>query len=262
MSEEKTIYSELEEIHWWHDYYSRDPQHLRYDTNLIFAGHKIGDLYYACSSARSCLHYMDNTDYGDFARDDFSKLWVTTLLIQNSLIYYNIAVDYSWQYLWLFYDYNLIGKLPTNKLYQDSIKDCEYETLLYRLTLIQDIKLRDEIVKKYFERSKLYNSIRPKYNYLKHRGTYHFNGLGSNERSLLSSIQGKNIELVCRKELDIQGTKQELMSFDKEFIPYCNHIIKLLMPDDFKNNSFNIGEISNFYHKYQEEIDSLENPNT
>jgi len=249
------IYDELEDIHWWGKYYPHDVQHLKYDTNIIFAGHKISDLYHACCSARAFLHYMDNQDFGDFAKNDVSKLYVITLLLQDSLIYYNIAVDFSWQVLWLYYNIDLIGRLPTNELYQESLKECNYEALLLRLTLSKDIKMRDEIVRKYFDKSLIYRKIREKYNYLKHRGTYHFNGLGMNYDSLFCSIQGKRFPLICRKEIDILSTKKLLLEFDKEFIQYCNLIIHLLMPKDFTQGSVGIDGIAKFYFKYKDEID-------
>lgn len=252
-----SIYNILEDIHWWRKYYPYDVQHLKYETNIIFAAHKISDLYYACCSARAFLHYMNNRDFGDFAKDDISKLYVITLLLQNSLIYYNIAVDFSWQVLWLYYNIDLIGHLPTNALYQESLRECNYEALLLRLTLSKNIKMRDEIVRKYFDKSSIYQKIREKYNYLKHRGTFHFQGLGMNYDSLFCSIHGKRIPLICRKELDVQCTRKLLLEFDKEFIQYCNLIIHLLMPKDFTQGSVGFDGIAKFYLKYKDKIDEL-----
>lgn len=96
------------------------------------------------------MEYLGNNDFGDFASNDISIIFVKSQLIQNALYYYNFIIDFSWQFIWYFYEHSCIGKLPTKKLYDDIAKECNLDSLRLRLTLARDIKLRKYYIDRFF----------------------------------------------------------------------------------------------------------------
>lgn len=249
-------FDDLNDIHHWSRYSPYECHYFRYDTNVILACHKIVDVYQATCIARSYLCYLDNKDFGDFASDDISKLYVKSILIEGALLYYNICIDLSWQVLWLYLDPNAKGKLPNNDLYYKLIKECNYEELLLRLTLAKQIKLRDYFIIDFFNKS-LTQDIREKYNYLKHRGRYHYEGLGLNDNSMFMGINGKTIPMVSRYELDINDMKEKLIDFDLSFVKYFYGIINTIVPEDYSNTRIDLIEPINYYNRHKEEIENI-----
>ena len=252
----KTIYDDLQDIHGWCKYNPIEIQYLKYPTNVIFSAIKLNDIYAALCIARANLHYLSNQNFGDYAGNELAITFLKTLHIQYSLIYYNIAVDYSWQLLWLYYDISLKDEIPTTDLYEFCTKSCTYEELLLGLTLRQDIKMRDGIVKHFFGKNQSYQRIRPLYNYLKHRGTYYFEGLGQNENKMMLEFFSGNINnplpLITRKELNVQETKELLAEFDKAFVDYLSQLIYLIIPEAFENRNIPIAELLECLQKYQQ----------
>ncbi|MDL2258101.1 hypothetical protein LJC34_03990 [Oscillospiraceae bacterium OttesenSCG-928-G22] len=250
----RTIYDDLPDIHSWSRFSPNEAQYMRYDTNILMTAIKVVDTYTALCIARANLHFLDNQEFGDYARDVTSINFVKSLHIQNALIYYNIAVDYSWQVLWLYYNDWIAQELPTSELYKDSIKDCNYDELLLGLTLKRDFKMRDNIVKPFFSKNPYYQQIRPKYNYLKHRGTYHFEGLGLNDTNMMFSvnISGKEVQppLIARERLDIASMKDLLVKFDDDFVEYMEYLIKLLLPADFSDGTMSFEGMLNYSLRY------------
>lgn len=251
---EKTIYDDLQNIHEWRKYSPSEIQYLRYPTNIIFSAIKLTDIYAVLCIARANLNSLSYKNFGDYAGNETAITFIKATHIQYSLIYYNIAVDYSWQLLWLYYDAFLSGESPTTTLYEECIKSCNYEELLMGLTLRQDIKMRDGIVKNFFEKNQAYNKIRPLYNYLKHRGTYYFDGLGLNEEKMIFDFRKGDVQqslpLITRKELKIQETKEHLIEFDKAFVEYMSLLIHLLIPEGFENNSIPLSELLTCLQNY------------
>lgn len=246
----KSIYDELEDITDWLKLTPGEMQYLRYPTNIVLAAIKITDIYNTVHIARANLHFLDNKDFGDYAKGEKAIRFVKSMHIQNSLIFYNIAVNYSWQVLWLYYNDALNEFRPTAKLYESAIKDCNYEELLLGLTLKRDYKMRDHIVKPFFQKATSYNKIRPMYNYLKHRGSFHFEGLGMNRTHMMFGFylnkEKINLPMVSRKEMDVEYTKQMLLQFDKDFVAYMSYLIELLIPKDFTNGSLPLDKMLTF----------------
>lgn len=247
MSATGTIYDELADINSWVNFTPGEVQYARFSTNLIFTAMKITDLYYSLCIARANLHFLDNNDFGDYAKDEQSIKFIKSMHIQNSLIFYNIAVDYSWQVLWLYYMTDLNTYPPTSKLYEKAIEGCNYEELILGLTLERDFKMRDNIVKPFFQKNAAYSKIRPMYNYLKHRGTYHFDGLGLNRKEMMLKLvrngQPVDLPVVYRKEMDIELTKSLLLQFDRDFVEYMFYLIDVLMPKDFTTRTIPFNEM-------------------
>lgn len=233
----ETIYDNLTDITSWIEFTPGEIQYIKYHTNIIFTALKITDIYHTICIAQSNLHFLDNENLGDYAKTETSIKYIKSMHIQNSLIFYNIAVDYSWQMLWLYYNEELNKHNPDSKLYERAIRDCSYAELILGLTLKQDYKMRDSIVKYFFEKNHSYAKIRPMYNYLKHRGTFYFEGLGTNQSKMMFTYDknGTNIDLpmVARKEMNVEETKSLLMKFDQDFVQYMAYLIQILMPSDF-----------------------------
>lgn len=263
------IYDRVKDIHDWLGYAPQEAQYARYKTNIIFAGIKISDLYASLCTARSNLYYYELRDYGDMSsKDAVSILYTKSGFIENALIYYNISVDLFWQILWVYYDNTISDKLATDALYQESIKDCNYQELLLGLTLCKDIKMR-EMIKDFFDKNSFYLAIRPLYNYLKHRGTYYIDGLGLNDKKAMFNLKLEakffenhnlpvidelEIPLVPRKELDLENTAQLLEEFDKSFVSYCEYIFNILMPSDYLNKSCSLTQIMQYPLNHFDEI--------
>ena len=246
-TDRKSIYDELTDISNWLQLTPGEVQYLRYPTNILFSALKITDIYNTLCIARANLHFLDNKNFGDYAKTEPAITFVKSMHIQNSLIFYNIAVDYSWQVLWLYYNDTLNDFKPTASLYEAAIRDCNYDELLLGLTLKQDYKMRDHIVKPFFQNTTSYNEMRPMYNYLKHRGTFYFEGLGMNRTHMMfgfhKNSQQIDLPLVTRKEMNIEKTKRLLLQFDKDFVAYMSYLIKLLIPDDFSNGTMSLEEM-------------------
>lgn len=251
----KTIYDELDDISDWAKLNPGEIQYMRYPTNVIFAALKIVDIYYTLCIARVNLHFLDNKDFGDYAKDELAIKFVKSMHIQNSLIFYNIAVDYSWQVLWLFYNKWLNQETPTSDLYEYAIEGCNYQELLLGLTLVQDYKMRDLIVKPFFDRNTAYQAIRPMYNYLKHRGTFYFDGLGTNRSKMWFGFNKNgtkvDLPLVTRKEMDVKHTKKLLLQFDKDFVRYMSILISAVIQSNFCSTTISMTEwINGLLNKY------------
>lgn len=59
-------------------------------------------------------------------------MFIRSQFIQNTLAYYNISIDLSWQVLWFFCEEPTFDLVYENK-YVDTTKDCNLETLRERL---------------------------------------------------------------------------------------------------------------------------------
>ena len=95
-TDRKSIYDELTDISNWLQLTPGEVQYLRYPTNILFSALKITDIYNTLCIARANLHFLDNKNFGDYAKTEPAITFVKSMHIQNSLIFYNIAVDYSW----------------------------------------------------------------------------------------------------------------------------------------------------------------------
>lgn len=253
-----SIYDKVQEIHHLMDYMPHEDKYGLYPTNIIFSCHKITDVYQTCSIARVNLHYMDSEDFGELAKDDISKLFVNTMFLQNALLYYNFSIDLSWQIIWLYYDPFINNKMPNSKLFEECIKECDYENLRLRLTLARDIKLRKYYLEPFFNNPTV-KEIRELYNFIKHRGTVHFPGLGLNDTKMAFSINEYCAPLVSRRTIDIKELKEKLIEFDKLFVKYLLDVINILIPDNYLNQSSTLDSIVNYYFKYKDQLEGEHN---
>ena len=256
---ERSLYDRIRDIHHWIKYAPDTTEYVKYKTNIIFTGIKISDLYSILCQARANLYYCELGDYGDISsKDDLSMNLAKSFFIQNALIYYNIAADYSWQVVWAYLNDTIADSLPTDDLYEDCLVDCDYMELMLGLTLKQEYKLR-EFVKSFFNKNIILKRIRPQYNYLKHRGTFFFNGLGLNdhEQSYYFSMEPQfyidnnlpimdklTIPKVSRREIDLPEMMKLLEEFDNQFIEYCGSLFQMLLPKDYLSKTCQVTQIA------------------
>ena len=252
----KMIYDELRNIHYWGKYQPLEPQYFRYNTNVVMAAYKINDLYGQICVARDFLHcYNDIDNYGDIsAKDEISLKFVRKCFLETSLMYYNYAVDFIWQVIWIYYNPWIKKELPTDELYQKCMKECNFEELKLALTIIREIKLRD-VLQQYFSSSnQLYEKLRSKYNYLKHRGTFYTPGLGMNNSKLTITVNGYCFPCISSMEVKLEELSDMLLEFDKQFVAFCEYIIKIIMPTDYFETSMPLEAPINYYIKHKEEL--------
>lgn len=202
------------------------------------------------------MTYLDNKDFGDFAKYEISITYVKSMLIQNALFYYNTCIDLSWQVLYLFYEWRIADKLPTNQLYDKVLKECNSETLSYNLTLACQSKLKEQFVN-YFFNKPIVRKIRENYNYLKHRGTFYFPGLGMNDANMGFLVQNKQLPVISRKAIDYDEWLADLLEFDKEFEIYFSPIVTTVVPHDYLDGTMSLVAPVCYYLNHKDEIYNL-----
>ena len=228
------IIDKLPDIHFMVKYRAHEGNYGLFSPNILYSCNKLNDIYFAYCNARSCLIYLDNKDFGDFAKDENSKLFVKAQLVMNAINYYNSLIDFSWQFMWFYIRTDLNNKLLTNKIYTDESKKCDYNTLRYYLTLKKKNKIKEYYIEKFFN-DDITQELREMWNYLKHRGTYYFDGLDfyNNDSEMCCTFNGLVIPLVNRRSLGFDETLKLLIRFDEKYFEYMNNLINIVFPDNF-----------------------------
>ncbi|WP_195238708.1 hypothetical protein [Romboutsia sp. 1001285H_161024_C4] len=228
------VFDKVPNIHHWYDYAPEEHHYCLYSHNLLMACHKIEDVYRSMGLARICLENIRAEDFGELidGNDELSKAVMRSTLINNSISYYNYCIDLSWQVLWLYYNPNIIEySIHKREDYLNATKDCNLEGLKLRLALAKQNKL-STYAEDFFNK-KTTQCIRKKYNYIKHRGIYHIDGLGANDKESLLNHNGFKLPLLYREELNLDNIMSELIEFDKSFVEYFEFIIESVVPKDY-----------------------------
>jgi hypothetical protein len=103
-----------------------------------------------------------------------------------------------------------------------------------------------------FKSSKLTENIRKKYNYLKHRGTFEFEGLGVIQKCSMASVNGVSLPFLRREEIDIKELETNLIEFDMLFVEYFNILIEMIMPANFTKIKMDLFDPLTIFKKYKE----------
>lgn len=177
----------------------------------------------------------------------------------NALIYYNVCIDLSWQVMWMFYNSESFD-LMYDDIYTKSTKNCDFISLIdflnYKAFFPTSDKKKILLLKDHinaFFYSQFVSEIRDKYNYMKHRGSYHIDGLGLNDESMCVSLMGANPLMLKRKNINTGEWYDKLIDFDKKFVDYFETIIHELMPEDYFDSRINMTDMFNYgikLHKY------------
>ncbi len=243
----------LPDIHFLTQYRADESNYGFYEPNIIYSCHKLNEVYLTYAIARMNLLFIANEDYGDFAFDETSKKFLKPQFLMNSLHHYNILIDLSWQLLWFYIRVDLNHRLPTAEVYENEAKFCNFEVLSYYLTLGKKYKLRDYFLRGFFERTATKN-IREKWNYSKHRGIFHFGGMGMNSTQMNIILNGNVAPVVSKKELKIEDTALQLLEFDYLFYQYLQDLIRIIFPANFLSNKNFMTSIIQYEMRWRDEI--------
>ena len=236
---EENILKNLSSIHRWAEYAPKESHYYLFSCNLLMACHKIEDVYQTMCLARVSLANIKSENFGELIdeHNTFSIAVMKFTFINSAISYYNYCIDLSWQVLWIYFNPENVEHLAhDSRYYEKSTRECTLDGTKYRVTLAYEKKISD-FIEKFFLRKETQN-IREKYNYIKHRGLYSMKGLWKNHKK--SSIGyggngGTRLNLIHRRELDVEKLIEELIEFDKVFVAYFEMIIEYIVPNNFLN---------------------------
>lgn len=247
MCESTRINSRFCNIHHWTRFDPQDDQYCKYDTYVVLAGFEIFNVYETLCLARTSLEYIECSDFGQLIsfNDDIHLAFIRKIFMQNSIMYYNICIDLAWQVLWLYYGESSLDLIYNDKCFNKTLNECSYEGVLLRITLAKQYKLKGVVEE--FHRYLQNTGIREAYNYIKHRGTFHYNNLGTNYDNMMMRFNGIDMKILSRKEIDLDEWINRLVEFDNNFSTYFSYIIEYIMPKDYEEP---INILSNRYIEY------------
>jgi hypothetical protein len=235
----------------WHSYEPWDPHYCNFPPHIIFAAHKIGDVYESFTNARFFLSYIELDNYGELIaeNDELHLSFIRSRLLQSALASYNYCIDLSWQVLWFYFGESRYRLYDDPDYYYKEAQNCNRESLKVRLHLAHsdhisrhlDLFLSNDVISK----------VRTKYNYLKHRGTFYTPGFGEQYKYLMGGANGRSFKMVEREVFDISEWKRNLIAFDEHFYQYFNQIIKWVMPKDFLTFEGSFTDVLKLEEKYK-----------
>lgn len=241
--------SDSYDVDHWRNFRPDMTQYIKFSrdqANLILAGHKIEDIYRQYKMARASLMYLEVEDYGQLIgkNDDIHFAYIRSKFLFDALALYNYCIDLSWQMVYLYHGDAHFGAVQIEEYYIQASKDCDYESLKGRLVKVNKRDGLFDYIDKFFN-DKLTNEIRQAYNYIKHRGTFHIEGLGLNEDSVPIGLAGYQLKMLNRKSINIEEWKEKLIQFDISFYNYFEDILKTLMPPGYLENTMSFEELVN-----------------
>lgn len=226
----------------WADYKPNAGHYTRYLPHQIIAGFKIEDVYKQFSNARASLLYMEENDYGKLISkgDEKHLAYIRTKFLFDALANYNYCIDLSWQFLYLYYEYDDYGMFQDTSRYEKETKQCTKENLEYRLVGLAKQRKKYDYLMRFF-RTPLSEEVRYAYNYIKHRGTYRIHGLHEEEEAIFPlELSGNTMRMITRETMVLSEWKEKLIQFDIAFYNYFEALIKQTMPKDFTDTTFSL----------------------
>lgn len=240
---------DLKDIEHWRDFFPNITQYLKYShdqAHLLLASHKIEDIHTQLKMARASLIYLEVENYGQLiGKHDTTHLtFIRSKFLFDALSLYNYCIDLSWQMVYLYHGDAHFGVVQFEEYYLQASKDCNYESLQGRLVKVNKKKSLFEKINSFFN-DDLTKEVRQTYNYIKHRGTYHIEGLGVNQDSVPIDLNGHKLKMIKRKSISIDQEKEKLIQFDTFFTRYFEEILSTLMPKEFKNSTISLETLLN-----------------
>lgn len=232
---------ESHDFHHWHKLFPDESKYVSFKPNIIYALNKVDDVYYAFAKARQTLHMTEIDNYGHLvAKDDaLHRNNIKTIFFESALSYYNFAIDLSWQVMFYYVSDSSLYFFAKNEIYIKYANRCNIISLMENLNYQKQYSLYEVLQR--FWKNPIVMEIRELYNLLKHRGALHTKGLGTQYDSPIFNIKydGTDItfDLFTKRELDLPEVIQKLVEFDKEFYNYFEHILSLIVPNDFLGSS-------------------------
>lgn len=240
---------EIHNIQHWRKYRPDISQYVKFaqeHANFILAGHKIEDVCTQFSLARASLLYLEVDDYGKLIskNDDIHLKYIRSKFLFDALALYNYCIDLSWQVLYLYHGDAHFGVVQNEKYYLQATKDCDKESLRGRLVILaKRDKLYDYVLD--FFNAPLTKEVREAYNYIKHRGTFHIEGLGLNESAVPIGMAGTKLKMLSRKSINLEEWKEKLIQFDLSFVSYFDDIINTLIPEEYLETTVSLKTLVN-----------------
>lgn len=248
----------------WQNYSPLDVQYIKYaDSNpsLIAVGHKIEDVFQSFANARASFLYVDSEDFGDLSgSDEDSKLYTKTHFLTNALIEYAICLDISWQVVWAYIQPASLEYLMQQK-YKEMERECTRDSVLAQLHciisqngfgLFEAQKLIKIVTR--FDNDEHTLKLRSIYNGIKHQGTIHYEGLGSNYAEMSISLNGKVPPMLHRKSYTISELEELLFSYHKKFKAYMDEIIDVIIPEGYLDTTVGFATAINEIAKMNEAV--------
>ncbi len=221
------------DIHWWNKYEPIESDYVMYSTYITSSMFQVIGVYETLCRARASLEFIECTNYGELisCSDENHLAFIRKTFIENSIIYYNICIDLSWQVLWLYSEPDDLEIIYNEKKLNKILEKCKYDELIYRLKLGGLEKIIEKL--KEFDGYLYKSGVRAKYNYIKHRGVYHYKGFGENYSTMMMGYEDITPKIFSRKEIDIKEWSRMLLDFDVKFVEYFNYILKEIVPKDY-----------------------------
>lgn len=235
------LYNDFNVDHWF-EYEPRDAHYLNFEPSIIYAAHKIGDVYYAFSNARSYLSDYDCDNFGELisTNDDIHLKYIRSKFLQSSLSFYNYAIDLSWQVVWFYLGDNSYFFMEKQEYYKKYSGLCTFPSLLEVAGLRGRGDFRQHLIS--FNNNHLTQEVRQLYNYVKHRGSIHTRGLGNQYNHMMMAIVSNGEEfaprMITREEIDINLWKEKLIEFDKVFFNYFEQLMYLILPQNYQSAQY------------------------
>lgn len=235
----------------WYGLFPDEQQYVLFEPHLIYATHKMDDVYYAFANARSYLSDYECDNYGQLisVNDDLHLKYIRSKLLQSSLAFYNYAIDLTWQVAWFYVGDNSYLFMEKPELYDTFAKKCTKEALFNKLSMYRKEHIRIHIND--FFNLELTTSIRNVYNYVKHRGTLYTRGLGEQYSNFMLFFQDSDGEeyipkMITREVFDLNEWHSKLIDFDKSFYEYFELLISWILPSDFSEVKIGFTEYFNY----------------
>lgn len=235
----------------WHNLFPDEQQYVLFEPHIIYAAHKIDDVYYAFANARSYLSDYECENFGQLIsiHDDLHLRYIRSKFLQSSLAFYNYAIDLTWQVAWFYVGDSSYLFMENQQLYDQFAKKCNKECLFDKLSMYRKDYIKSHLID--FFNQELTFSIREIYNYVKHRGTLYTSGLGIQYRNSMFSI--KNIDgeeynptMITRKVLDVDEWHCKLIEFDKLFFNYFEKLVSWILPGNFSEVEMGFDQYINY----------------
>lgn len=231
----------------WFKYQPLDAQIVRYakkQPSVIAAGQKIMDVYNAFANAKQSFRAAGYDNYGDLCGDDeISKLYTRYHFLMCAIMEYNTCRDLCLQVIWAYIQPSSIESLVQNQ-YRDIERECNSEKVHKRFKeLIKEGRSDLESLKKLlteFENDKSIKVVQNLCNYIKHRGTVHFEGLGDNFDTMLLTVNGQVVRTLGRPSYTFEEIEDVLWNYHKDFQRYFNQIVDMIIPEGYMDNRISL----------------------
>lgn len=246
--EYNSLYS-THDCHKWHDLFPEEQHYITYKPHIIYSMNKVDDVYYAFSNARFNGYMTENNDYGDMitVKDSLHLNMVHSNFLMNALNFYCFAIDLSWQVIYFYSTDSSYYFLCDQKEYDKFSNTCTYDNVVRILKYRKKNTLLE--ILKAFSTNELVLELRNLYNYMKHKGTIHFKGLGIqySDPMFRFKIDNEDItfKLFTKRGQRIEELKSKLIEFDKLFFKYFEDLLEEIVPDGYLNSQIDFNNYLN-----------------